>query len=105
MHPSNGGSSGGAVRESATFSSGRVGGGGGSLAAHGLDAPLRQLIEAKEKELHDIHDFRIRYVTPPPPRPPSPPPPPPILFSYLRLVAIVCHVYGLLCEVGEVRIK
>eukprot|EP00904_Undaria_pinnatifida_P006657 jgi/Undpi1/3120/HiC_scaffold_15.g06494.m1 len=61
MHPSNGGSSGGAVRESATFSSGRVGGGGGSLAAHGLDAPLRQLIEAKEKELHEIHDFRIRY--------------------------------------------
>lgn len=25
-----------------------------------VDAPLRQLIEAKERELHDIHDFRIR---------------------------------------------
>ncbi|CAM9380056.1 unnamed protein product [Hapterophycus canaliculatus] len=25
-----------------------------------MDAPLRQLIETKERELHEIHDFRIR---------------------------------------------
>lgn len=56
-----GGCAGGAVRESSTFSVGGGGGGGGGLAVtHGLDAPLRDLIEAKERELHEIHDFRIR---------------------------------------------
>lgn len=48
------------MRESSTFSVGGGGGGGGLAAGHGLDAPLRDLIEAKEKELHEIHDFRIR---------------------------------------------
>lgn len=42
---------------------GGVGGGGGSGSVFGgVDAPLRQLIETKERELHEIHDFRIRFV-------------------------------------------
>lgn len=54
---------------------GVVGGGGGAsgsvfgvggveapLALRQLDRPLQQLIETKERELHEIHDFRIRCV-------------------------------------------
>ena len=40
---------------------GGVRGGGGFVLGEVADAPLRQLIEAKERELHEIHDFRLRY--------------------------------------------
>ena len=36
------------------------GGGDTPLPLRQLDGPLRQLIETKERELHEIHDFRIR---------------------------------------------
>ncbi|CAM9603172.1 unnamed protein product, partial [Ascophyllum nodosum] len=38
---------------------GGVRGGGGFVLGEVADAPLRQLIEAKERELHEIHDFRL----------------------------------------------
>lgn len=47
-----GGDGSGSVRASSSVSVGGV---------YGVDAPLRQLIETKERELHEIHDFRIRY--------------------------------------------
>lgn len=49
---------------SASLGRGGHGGGVGAVGAGyvGGDAPLRQLIEAKERELHEIHDFRIRFV-------------------------------------------
>lgn len=49
------------VRASSVLLDGAAGGGGGGgRSCYGGDAPLRQLIEAKERELHEIHDFRIR---------------------------------------------
>lgn len=37
-----------------------VTGGGGGFMLSEIDAPLRHLIKAKERELQEIHDFRIR---------------------------------------------
>ena len=57
---------GGAGSARAPSSVGGGGGGGvdgGSAVFGGVDGPLRQLIETKERELHEIHDFRIRYRT------------------------------------------
>lgn len=34
--------------------------GGGGFVLNEIDAPLRHLIKAKERELQEIHDFRIR---------------------------------------------
>lgn len=51
------------------FVAGNVGGvgdvqdvtaGGGGFILSEIDAPLRHLIKAKERELQEIHDFRIR---------------------------------------------
>lgn len=50
------GGGGGSVRASSVMS--------GGVGGVGVDAPLRRLIETKEKELHEIHDFRIRYLRP-----------------------------------------
>lgn len=63
-----GGGGGGSARGSSVGGVGAGGGGsvfvvGGGLDAppvRQLDVPLRQLIETKERELHEIHDFRIR---------------------------------------------
>lgn len=61
---------GGSVRGGSSVGGGVDGGGGGGVSVLGggvdapplrqLDGPLRQLIETKERELHEIHDFRIR---------------------------------------------
>lgn len=50
------------ARASSSVGGGGGGGGGGAGSVFGgaIDGPLRQLIETKERELHEIHDFRIR---------------------------------------------
>lgn len=56
------GGGGGSLRAS-SVGVGGGGGGGRSVFGGGVGGgPLRQLIETKERELHEIHDFRLRYV-------------------------------------------